>query len=55
MIAALFRGLLGFGLAVTVGFVFFSLMLAMAVGYRLGRLTVIKRSTKSEDRAASPR
>jgi hypothetical protein len=43
----LLRDLLEFGLAVTGAALFLSLTLAMEVGFRLGRLTVIRRSTKS--------
>ena len=49
MILPLFRDLLGFGFAVTAAFLFLSLTLAIEIGYRLGRLTVIKRSAKSEE------
>ncbi len=49
MILPLFRDLLEFGFAVTAAFLFLSLTLAIEVGYRLGRLAVIKRSAKSED------
>src|SRR5208283_4071557 len=49
MILPLFRDLLEFGLAVTAGFLFLSLTLAIEVGYCLGRLTVFKRSAKSEE------
>jgi hypothetical protein len=45
----LLRDLLEFDLAMTGAFLFLSLTLAMEVGYRLGRRTVIKGSTKSED------
>jgi hypothetical protein len=49
MMLPLFRDLLEFGLALTAAVLFLSLTLAIEVGYRLGRLTVIKRSAKSEE------
>jgi hypothetical protein len=46
MIPLLFDDLLRLGLAAIGGFLFLSLTLAMGAGYRLGRLTVIRRSAQ---------
>jgi hypothetical protein len=46
MIPPLFDDLLRLGLAATAGFLFLSLTLAMGAGYRLGRLTVVRRSAR---------
>lgn len=49
MIPPLLTGLLEFGFAAIAGLLFLSLMLAIELGYRVGRLAVIWRPTKSEE------
>ena len=49
MILHFFRDLFEVGLVATGAFLFLSLTMATEVGYRLGRMTVVKRSGKSEE------